>query len=286
MRRRAAPVDRTRLVPLPAGRVFVQDLGESVEGGPPPIVLLHGLLVTSYAFRGVQPLLAEERRTIAIDLPGCGESDRPEPSVADDYSLPWLAAQVVQTLAALDLGAVDLCGHSFGGTVALQIAASFPERVRRLVLVDPLAYPFELPLRGRLALLPRVGPLLFENVYRRADLERYLERMMSTPELLDQVAVDVYWDRLGREGGREAAHAMLRTLSRLTSLRELFPRVTAPTLVVWGDRDTLLPSTDAERLVDELPGAKLFRVAGCGHSVPEERPAALVELVRAHTGGR
>jgi pimeloyl-ACP methyl ester carboxylesterase len=286
--RRPVPVDRTRLVALPAGRVFVQDLGESRPDGPPPVVLLHGLLVTSHAFRRVLPALAEDRRAIAIDLPGCGESDRPRPDLADDYSLPWLAAQVVQTLGALDLRQVDLVGHSFGGSVALQLAAAFPERVRRLVLVDPVAYPFDLPLRGRLALLPRVGPLLFENVYRRADLKRYLQRTMSTPELLEETAVDVYWDRLGREGGREAAHAMLRTLSDLRGMEGAIGKVVAPTLVVWGDRDVLLPAGDAERLVDALPNARLFRVAGCGHAVPEERPEALVELVRevtARAGG-
>jgi pimeloyl-ACP methyl ester carboxylesterase len=283
--RRSPLSDRTRLVSLPSGRVFVQDHGDSIEGGPPPVALLHGLLVTHYAFRRVQPALAEDRRAIAIDLPGCGESDRPAPAESDDYSLPWLAAQVVQTLGALDIRAVDLCGHSFGGTVALQIAATFPERVRRLVLVDPVAYPFDLPLRGRLALLPRVGPLLFENVYRRADLRRYLQRTFSTPELLDESAVDVYWDRLGREGGRESAHAMLRTLSGLPGLQASLSRVVAPTLVVWGDRDTVLPGADAGRLVDELPNARLFRVAGCGHAVPEERPEALVQLLREHTAG-
>lgn len=276
--------DRTRLVPLAWGRVFVVDQGPAHDQGLlPPLVLLHGLLVTHHAFRDLLPALAEHRRVVAIDLPGCGESDRPPPRRADDYSLPWLAAQIVEVLAALDLPRVDLCGHSFGGTVALRLAATFAQRARRLVLVDPVAYPFALPLRGRLALLPRLGPMLFENVYRRADLKRYLARTFSTPELLDELAVDVYWDRLGREGGRDAAHAMLRTLSRLDALAEALARVQAPTLVVWGDRDVLMPIADGERLAAALPDARLEVVAGCGHAVPEERPEALVALVRAHT---
>lgn len=282
-----SPVDRTRLVALQHGRVFVEDLAPgsgATDPAVPPLVLLHGLLVTHHAFRRVIDMIAEERRVIAIDLPGCGESDRPSPAVADDYSLGWLADRVAEVLAALGVPSVDLCGHSFGGTVALRLTASDPGRVRRLVLVDPVAYRFELPLRGRIALLPRVGPLLFENVYRRADLRSYLARTFSTPELLDEVAVDVYWDRLGREGGREAAHAMLRTIARLPPPEELLSQVTAPTLVVWGDRDTLIPASDGERLVSVLKGAQLRIVAGCGHAVPEERPEALVELLREWSG--
>lgn len=284
----ALPPDRSRLVLTAGGRMFAVDRGP-LSSGPPPLLLLHGLLVTHHAFRAILDPLAmgtpthpEGRRVIALDLLGCGESDRPDPDRAEGYALPWLAARVDEALGALGVERFDLLGHSFGGAVALQLASAAPERVRRLVLVDAVAFPMELPLEGKMALVPRLGPLLFTQLYRRADLRRYLLRTVSTPELLDERAVDVYWDRLGRDGGREAAYAMLLQLTQLPGLRERLPRVSAPTLVVWGDRDALLPVEIGEQLVALLPQASLAVVEGCGHAVAEERPDALLLRVEAH----
>lgn len=279
------PRDRSRLVPTVGGRVYAIDRGE--EGGElPPLVLLHGLLVTHHAFRDVIEALAVDRRVIALDLPGCGESDRPDPADADDYSLSFIAARVHEALGALGVLRCDVVAHSFGGAVAVELAATVPMLVRRLVLVDPVIFPLDLPLEGRMAVLPRLGPMLWKQLYRRTELRRYLQRVFSTPELLDERAVDVYWDRLGRDGGREAAHAMLVQMTRLEPLRERLSQIAAPTLVVWGDRDALMPVENGERLVALLQragiAATLQVVEGCGHAVPEERPEVLVELVRAH----
>jgi pimeloyl-ACP methyl ester carboxylesterase len=275
------PPDRSRLVPTEGGRVYAVDRGP-LEGENLPLVLLHGLLVTHHEFRGIVDELASDRRVLALDLPGCGESDRPAPEDAEGYSLPWLAARVHEALSGLGVKRCDLLAHSLGGAVAVELAAGVPALVRRLVLVDPVVFPFELPLEGRMALLPRLGPLLWKQLYRRSELRRHLLRVMSTPELLDERAVDVYWDRLGREGGREAAHAMLQQMTRLDPLRERLGALDLPTLVVWGDRDALMPVDTGEQLSRLIAGARLVVVEGCGHAVPEERPEVLVELVREH----
>jgi pimeloyl-ACP methyl ester carboxylesterase len=278
-------LDRSRLVPTEGGRVFVVDRGPA-DGPRPPLVLLHGLLVTHHEFRGIIDLLAVDRRVIALDLPGSGESDRPDPDDADGYSLGWLAARVHEALGAMGVLHCDLLAHSLGGAVAVELCTSVPQLVRRLMLVDPVVFPLELPLEGRMAMLPRLGPFLWKQLYRRSDLRRHLQRVMSVPELLDERAVDVYWDRLGRDGGREAAYAMLQQMTRLEPLMERLPKVSAPMLVVWGDRDALMPVETGERLVRMVPGARLAVVEGCGHAVPEEQPEALVELVREYLDPR
>ncbi len=275
------PADRSRLVATAAGRVYAVDRGPT-DGDAVPLVLLHGLLVTHHAFRRIIDVLAQHRRVIALDLPGCGESDRPAPDRADDYALPWIAARVHEALGAIGVPQVDLLAHSFGGAVAIELAASVPLQVRRMVLVDAVTFAMELPLEGRMALLPRLGPLLFRQLYRRSELRRYLGRVFSTPELVDERAVDVYWDRLGRDGGREAAYAMLVQMTRLDALGARMAAVEAPTRVVWGDRDNILPVAVGERLVQQLPQAELRVIEGCGHAVAEERPDALVPLVLEH----
>ncbi len=277
----APPEDRSRLVPTAGGRIYVVDRGPR-DGAAPPLLLLHGLLVTHHSFREIIDPLAADRRVLALDLPGCGESDRPPPDRAEGYALSWIAACIEEVLGALEIDRVDLVAHSFGGAVALHLATRRPRAVRRLVLVDTVVFPMELPLEGKLALLPRLGPFVFKQLYRRTDLRRYLSKVFSTPELLDERAVDVYWDRLGRDGGRETAYAMLEQMTRLDALSERLGRVEAPTLVVWGDRDRLMPVGIGERIVELLPQAALAVVEGCGHAVAEERPGALLELLREH----
>jgi pimeloyl-ACP methyl ester carboxylesterase len=275
--------DRSRLVPISCGRVFVVDRGP-IHGSALPLVFLHGLAVTHHVFRHVLPALAVDRRVVAIDLPGAGESDRPAPEDADGYALPWLAARVGEVLDALAVPGCSIVAHSLGGTVALELAAS-TRRVDRLVLVAPVVLPLPLPPEGRLALMPMVGPWMFRNLYRRADLRRYLARSVSSPEFLEESAVDVYWDRLGRDGGRAATYAMLEQVGRLGALVERLPSIENETLVVWGDRDALVPREHGEQIVARMPRARLEVVDGCGHSVPEERPERLVDLVRGELLG-
>ena len=122
--------DRSRLVALPWGRVFVLDVG-AIDA--PPLVLLHDVLATSYAWRHIVPALVSSRRVIAIDLPGCGESDRPAPEPAHGYSLPWLSAAVADVLATMGLAHVDVIGQGLGGTVAAWLASEHPAGVGRSV---------------------------------------------------------------------------------------------------------------------------------------------------------
>jgi pimeloyl-ACP methyl ester carboxylesterase len=291
--------DRTRLIPTPHGRVFVVDVGPSevIPGGHageasppppdpqgPPLVLLHGLFVTHFAFERLIPRLAERRRVIAIDLPGTGDSDHPDPTVGDDYSPAWLAAVVLDAVGALGVDRFDLLGHDYGGAIALWLASAHTDRVRRLVLVDPLALGSSLPLQGTLAIVPALGAEVFKRALRRADVAGFLAQGMSTPELVRDAAVDVYWDRLGREGAREATYAMLGQILGLVRLRERFASVEAPTMVVWGDRDRIVGPEQGERLVELLTqgDARLELIEGCGHNPADERPEALARLVEQH----
>lgn len=288
--------DASRLIPLSFGRVFLRDLS-----GPPaghegslgansprrPLLLLHGLLVTSHSFTRLIPELSGERRILAPDLPGCGDSDRPPPVLCAEYSPRWQATALLELLDALDLAQVDVVGHSWGGAIAVCLADAAPARVGRLVLVDPTLFAMPVPIEGRLAQLPTVGPYLFKNLYRRNELRRYLGRAFSSEDMVDEADVDLYWDRLARSGGREAAHAMLLQLMHADTMAAMLPRlraITAPTLVVWGDRDAIVPREHADRVVAAIPGARLRWLEGCGHTPAEEQPEALAAAIREHLG--
>jgi pimeloyl-ACP methyl ester carboxylesterase len=275
--------ERSRLVDLSTCRVFLRDHGERRAG--PPLLLLHGMLVTSHVFVRLIPELSRDFQVLAPDLPGTGDSDRPPPILCHGYSARWLAGAVLEMLDAIACERVDIVGHSWGGAVAACLVDAAPERVRRLVLVDPTVFEMPVPIEGRLAQVPGLGPYVFKNWYRRAELRRYLGRAFSSEMLVDEGDVDIYWDRLARSGGREAAHAMLMQLMNPDAMGAMIPRLrglVAPTLVVWGDRDQIVPREHAQRVTDTIPGAQLRWIEGCGHSPAEERPEALASLIREH----
>ena len=153
------------------------------------------------------------------------------------------------------------------------------------MLVDPTVFAMPVPIEGGVAQLPTLGPYLFKNLYRRNELRRYLARAFSSEAMLSEADVDLYWDRLARAGGREAAHAMLMQLMHHETMAAMLPRlraITAPTLVVWGDRDAIVPREHADRVTAAIPGAQLRWLEGCGHSPAGEQPEVLAAVIDEH----
>lgn len=276
--------DRSRLVGSAPMRVFVTDVG-AIDKATRPVVLLHDLLQCGFAFDAVAQGLASERRVVVVDLPGAGESDRPEPEAADHYAPSWLADRVADALALLDIGPIDVVAQGFGAAVAMSLALANPGAVARLVAIAPPLSGMQLPHELRLARLPRVGELAFEHAYRRADLRRTMAAWYSSPELVAELAVDVYWDRLGRAGGLAAARAMLLQTSELGALATAAHGLDVPTLLLWGDRDRVVSASDCERWRGLLPAPEAVVIDGCGHAVVEERPERVLEEVARFFAG-
>ncbi len=312
------PEDHSRFVRLAPGRLWMQDLGPRHGGGAyvhraedlvaePPLVLLHSMLVTSWDFRFIaEPLAAAGRRVLAPDLLGCGNSDRPAPADAAGYGFEWHAELLHRALERLGLHTIDLLGHGYGGAVALHLARRIEHargsslRLRRLILVAPHCLPVEAPiaLPGPMPRMRRAwrwvgfSPLVFRTVFPRAALRRFLTRSLSTVELLESAElcddVDVYWDRLCRDGGLDAVEAMIAQIDALHDnppdgvrerLHVAMQSIRTPTMFVWGDRDTIVPTELAERTAALMPDAELRIIEGCGHAPHRERPQALLRAL-------
>ncbi len=263
-----------RFLEIGGQRVFYHRTGRGR-----PLVLLHGFLLSHYSWRHVIPGLAAEHDVIAIDLPGFGESDRPSP--ADfRYSAAGYMETVVGVLDVLGLERASLLGHSLGAGVALHTAARQPDRVERLIVLDPLVYDFPLPVEGRVLLTPYLGPALMKTVYTRGVLRHYLTRYLyHHPALVAEELVDYLWERLNRPGGFDAAHACLRLCADPSTIGSSLRAVRAPSLIIWGEGDRLFASSHAARLQGELPGSLLHVLPDCGHAPAEERPDEVLRLV-------
>lgn len=240
-----------------------------------PLVLVHGLGEDHRTWRRLLPHAALDRRVIAYDVRGHGGTTLG----AADGTLGQLGADLIALLDAMDIARADVCGHSLGGTIVLQAAIGAPARIGRLVPV---------------ATSSRLGRAALPWYERRAELA--VAGAAALGEVLDEDARDMLAGvtepqviedqiRLRREatadpaGYANACRAVIG-LHRAPLDPDL-ARVTAPTVVVAGERDRLCPPRAGEIVAAAIPGARLHVLPGVGHHVPLQRPA---ELARDATG--
>jgi pimeloyl-ACP methyl ester carboxylesterase len=266
--------DHSRFVDVGGVRAHVRD-----QGNPDgiPMVLIHGSLASLHVWESWARELAETARVISVDLPGHGLTG---PWPRDEYTIEAYTDFVEVLIDNLQLDRVVLVGHSMGGAVAWSFAATRPDRVLELVLVDAAGYPRqgEAPLPTRLARTSLLGDfgIFFkpEIAVRRSLREAYADPAMVTPERVKQYA------ELQRfPGNREATLLRARTQEPLdpTPLK----RIDAPTLILWGAKDKWVPAADAFRFQSDIKGARLEIFESLGHNPMEEDPRATAAAVLA-----
>jgi 2-hydroxy-6-oxonona-2,4-dienedioate hydrolase len=232
-------------------RVHARVSAGSVPAGAPTVVLVHGVLVSSRYMVPTAERLAPHARVYAPDLPGYGESDKP----ARALDVPALADALAAWMRAVGLGRADLVGNSFGCQILADFAARYPARVRRLVLLGPTVDP-RARSPARLA-------------------ARWLLNVPREPLALDLVVARDFLD-MGPRRTIGTIRQMLRD-----RIEAKLPLVRAPTLVVRGARDTIVPRRWAEAATRSLPRGRLATIPGAGHTVNYNAPGAVARLVLA-----
>jgi pimeloyl-ACP methyl ester carboxylesterase len=247
-------------------------------GQGPPLVLVHGFGSSSYTWAGVLPELAREHDVVALDLPGFGGSGLPPA-----FSFEHLPAAVLGLLDRLGIPRASLVGNSLGGATVAWIAATRPERVERLVLIDSAGFAFtasERPLFVRVLGSP-LAPLLRRLPVRRALVRFALRQTYADPERISDEQLDEYVAPALRAETAEAALALARYQGPgPEALRALLGRVRAPVLLIWGREDRWNPLAHAELFLQALPGSRLVVLDAVGHLPQEERPAEVLRLLR------
>jgi pimeloyl-ACP methyl ester carboxylesterase len=224
-----------------------------ISGTGPPLILLHGLAGSARWWRRNTPALERSFTVHAIDLPGFGASRREARFVLDDAP-----AQLAATMDRLGIERASVVGHSMGGLVAAGLAAEFPERVDKLVLVDAGFLSLDPHLRHRIT-----GPM------------RTLR--WTSPSLLPMLA----WDSL-RSGPIRLAEATTQLLR--ADWRAKLSKIRASTLVVWGEHDSVCPIGIGRSIVSVVPGSRLVVIDGAAHNPMWERPEVFDREVLAFLG--
>jgi len=251
-------------IPLPTG----VRLGYVEQGDPDgtPVIFLHGVTDSWHSFAGVLPLLPARVRAFAISQRGHGDSSRP----ASGYRLTDLSNDVAAFMDAVRLPQAIIVGHSMGASVAQRFVLDHPGRASRLVLVGAFAH-FQEPDFGdfvRTSILPLTDPI-------SADFAR--EWQLST---LARPMDAGHLDTVVAETLKVPAFVWHATFSGFLESRDFsseLARVTVPTLLMRGDRDTYASSAAQARLLEVLPDARLITYEGHGHALHWEDPARFVD---------
>jgi pimeloyl-ACP methyl ester carboxylesterase len=274
-------------VDVRGARVRVHGSGDPAH---PPVLLLHGIGRSLEDWEPQHERFAGDHRVISVDMPGFGLSERlPGPT-----KLRSLAEGVLGTLDALgEHRPVHVMGNSLGGAVAMRLSTLAPDRVATLTLVNSAGFGKEVTVVLRLLGIPGLGRRLLaaadRSAIRRSEQALYFDGAFVTEERIDHAV------RVAQQPG--AAAVFLETTRALGTFRgvsagwrsALLADVAAhpkPTLVVWGDRDLILPAHHLRAARIALPHALSHVFADTGHMPQVERAAEFAELTRGFLGAR
>lgn len=256
---RRLDLDGTRICCLTAG-----------EGGS-PVVLLHGGGVDSARLSWGQTIdpLAEGHRVFAPDLPGYGQSDKPDVLYSLDYYAQWLA----ELLDNLQLEQVSLVGLSLGGGIALNFTLQHPQRVSRLVLVSPYGIMPRLAWQ-RLSYLYVHSPINEWSLWtlrQSRQMVRWtlLAGLISSPERLSDELVEAVYQAAREPDAGKAFASFQRHEVGWNGLRTDFTNrlseITIPTLFIQGEKDTAVPLKYAQQASERMRNARLLVLSECKH---------------------
>lgn len=258
------------------------------QGKGPPVLLLHGFGASTFTWRHVIPELAQTHRVIAVDLKGFGQSDKP---FDERYSVLDQAELLAQLIEDKDLRDLTIVGHSFGGGVALRLALDANDRlggrIVRLVLLDSIAYPQQIPVFFRLLDMPLVSQVGVRMVPPSVQTRVALQIAYHDDSKIDPEQVEIYAAPLKTAAGKHAIVQSARQIvpEDIDTLPERYKTITLPTLILWCDHDRIVPLEVGIKLRRTLPNSTLKLVEECGHMPQEEQPESTLDLIQSFLGG-
>lgn len=268
-----------RYLASPADMIVVQGIHLHVrDTGPhdaPAVLMVHGMGGSLHSWETWAQGMAPELRVIRLDLPGSGLSG-PDPT--GDYSDQRSIDVILALMDHLQLEKASVVGHSIGGRMAWRLAATHPDRVNKLVLVAPDGFSSPGFEYNKPVDVPSALQLM------RYSLPQWLLRMNLKPAYANDSAmtderITRYHQLMLAPGAREALLKRMQQ-TMLTDPLPLLKRITAPTLLVWGKQDAMIPFTNAADYTSAIAGSKLMAFEGVGHLPQEEAADASLQPVK------
>ena len=232
--------------------------------GSEPIIFVHGFISTQVWWQPALEHLPASFRAYTLDLRACGQSE----SIETGHTLAQYAEDLHQFVEQMGLQQFILVGHSMGGGVAMQYALNHQDRLKALVLVDPMA-----AFGTRIS--PEITAWINAQQGNAEGIRQIILGAFATPPTGD------YLEQLIEDGVRWGQPIYLGTMDDMArfNISDRLPEITVPTLLTWGDRDTVIPFAAIADIFTKIPGCALEVWHGVGHSGPIEIPARFVGLL-------
>lgn len=245
----------------------------------PVCLLIHGTGASTHSWRDLMPLLAQDYRVIAMDLPGHGFT---RPNFRQRVTLPLMAGSIAALLDSLDAVPALIVGHSAGAAIGMQIMLDRDWQVP-LVGLNPALMPFP-GLASKL--FPQLAKMLFTNplvsqIFARmarypGTVERFLGK--ATGSTIDRAGLKQYEILMSRSGHCDGAIRMMASW-RLEPLQARMQELQAPVLLVHASGDTAIPRSAVKGAADLIPHCIFEELKGAGHLAHEERPQQIARLI-------
>ncbi|MCF6409033.1 alpha/beta fold hydrolase [Pseudalkalibacillus salsuginis] len=265
----------------PAKQIQLQDINIYYEHYPhgkadaPVLIMIHGFLGSCFSFRRIIPILKEHFHIYAIDLPGFGKSEKSRTFM---YSLKNYGQLIADFIESLKIENVYVIGHSMGGQVAMHASKIAADKINKLILIGCSGY-LKRPSRFivQCSYLPFFVYVIRHWISKKGVHENLLT-VVHNPSLIDDELINGYAQPFNDQ---KTFHALIRVLRHREG--DMQPaelqEVSHPILLLWGKHDQVIPLPVGERMVNDLPNAKLKVFEKAGHLLPEEIPEEISEEI-------
>lgn len=257
----AAPTD---YIDVDGVRLHIRDTGATTA---PAIILLHGFGASLHTWQAWAEVLDDTYRVIRIDLPGFGLTGA-DPT--GDYSDKRTVSLLATLMDKLGIARASLMGNSMGGRMAWKFAAAKPDRVDKLVLISPDGFASPGVEYGKEPSVPALVDLM-RYTLPKSMLAPNLKAAYADPNFMSDALLDRYYDLMLVPGVRDAIIARMGQ-TVLTAPEPELRRITAETLLLWGENDALIPISNASDYRKELPRSSFVSLPHLGHLPHEEAP--------------
>lgn len=253
-------------------------LYSEIKGEGRPLLLMHGFGSSGYSFKNLLEPLSQKFKVYNLDLKGFGNSPKPKDHRYSVYDQAILVSQFIKNHNLKD---VTLIGHSYGGGVALSLALMDQENINKMVLIDPAAYNQYIPTLIRRIQIPVIGPAafyLFPSSYEVKESYRYA---FYDKQKIEKDTIETMTKNLNKKNAKYVYIYAIDDLipEDIDEVSKRYKYIKIPTLIIWGEKDVVIPKSKGYRLKKDLQNSKLKIIKNCGHIPHEEKPEIVLKYL-------
>jgi pimeloyl-ACP methyl ester carboxylesterase len=254
------------------------------QGKGDPLLLVHGITTYSFIWRNLMPALARHHDVVAVDLLGCGDSDKP---LHENFGIVRQVELLHAFTEALGFKAFAMVGHDIGGGITQRFAVDHPERLTHAVVINGVAYDYW-PVQP---IITMRTPILRQMAMATLDLGAFqliVKRGVYHKDRVTSELMELFWKPMRTALGRKAFLHFAASLDNrdLMSIAEALKQTQVPFLIIRGMEDVYLNAEIARRLHREIPGSKAMAFPEAGHFIHEDQPERLVDALEEFFGRR